>query len=866
MKKSFLYRDRQLKKAIFMSFLLFVSAIAFAQEEEYYDSTPVFDAIDQRDMASLRKMVKDGMYIWGKNHEGENPLMYATRVSNEQAVAVLLPCYADTSILDERNWSDKNILEIAEAQNNSVIRSRIVNLAYKELKQPGNFDTLYKLVFSGNDSVRRGIEMGAIDVNSRSEDGESLLHYCASTYHPEDETKGLSMAQFLIRQGIDVNASRSDGDTALHIAIARSHTALASLLIDVKADLNRIGDYSETPLSLALKHKNKEIFIKLVASGANLDILDDGASVLWKSIDDEQYDFAKILIDAGADVNAKEGEGDSPLHEACAKSNLELARLLIEKGADVNSKNGSDATPPLHEAVYPENYELVKLLVDKGANANGKTKSGDNALHHLSIFVDIRLVTLLLDHGADVNAKKCDTGWTPVLLAAFNGRIDQLRLYESYGADFMAKDNDGETAIHYAVYGALQGFYELTEDLLAYLIGKKVDINTPNNKGVTALMLACTGAVDDPESAAKLLSHHAKIDLQDKDKNTAVMYAIRRPKTLQTLIDAKADLRLKNAEGKTALDIAEESALIRYWNVKGSDSARILRAALGNETPLKTLNEAILLGYKDQIPAILAQTQDIDKKDDKGRTAVYCAVAKRDLETLKILVNRGANVNIEHRKWLTPLCLALIYKDNEMVKLLIASGADVNKASYDGDNTETPLRKAMGDYRRTPNPEAVKLLIQAGAKTEWKDEYGITELMYACRKSSPEIVQYLLDHGASIFYRTKGNTTVMLSVLSDASEENKIIIRSKVDSLFVEKTLQAVDNINLRTEPNTGSEKLITLAKGSQVRILQTGDFDEYDNIPSCWVKVSTVKGAKDKNGNHVEAGTEGWLFAGYLK
>ena len=79
------------------------------------------------------------------------------------------------------------------------------------------------------------------------------------------------------------------------------------------------------------------------------------------------------------------------------------------------------------------------------------------------------------------------------------------------------------------------------------------------------------------------------------------------------------------------------------------------------------------------------------------------------------------------------------------------------------------------------------------------------------------------------------------------------------------KTATVTENLRLRTDGKTTAEVVATLAAGTRVKVLAPGREDTIDGITSNWVQVSVFDGAKDKDGNAIEAGTVGWLFGGYL-
>ena len=88
---------------------------------------------------------------------------------------------------------------------------------------------------------------------------------------------------------------------------------------------------------------------------------------------------AKEAIEDGADVNAKNVDGWSPLHRAASWGHKEIAELLIAKGADVNAK-AAGGWAPLHLAAYKGQNEIVELLIAKGANVNAKNDIGETPL------------------------------------------------------------------------------------------------------------------------------------------------------------------------------------------------------------------------------------------------------------------------------------------------------------------------------------------------------------------------------------------------------------------------------------------------------------------------------------------------------
>jgi ankyrin repeat protein len=157
---------------------------------------------------------------------------------------------------------------------------------------------------------------------------------------------------------------------------------------------------------------------------------------------------AKEAISQGANVNVKNDWGLTPLSWAIYNGNVDMAKLLIEKGANVNARSSS----PLSHAATKGNVDMVKLLIESGANVNAKDKDGftplDNAVGKGN---NIDIVKLLVEKGANVNAKD-GGGFTPLITAAYYGNIDIVKfLIESGAKNVNAKNKYGKTALYYAI-------------------------------------------------------------------------------------------------------------------------------------------------------------------------------------------------------------------------------------------------------------------------------------------------------------------------------------------------------------------------------------------------------------------------------
>ena len=216
--------------------------------------------------------------------------------------------------------------------------------------------------------------------------------------------------------------------------------------------------------------------------------------------------------------------GFTPLHFAAREGELEAARLLLDAGADVNSI-AADGKNTLGLAIYNGHYEVAALLLERGADVNHPDAEGFTPLFWA---VDRRnmewnpgfpwvqtadplpLIQALLDAGADPNTYVDNTPEsrrnfggsprikfaTPFMRAAYSGDIDLVRLLHEFGADPLVRNSDNENSLLAASgYGWIDGYSQgrSNEERLAtirYLIDNGADVNWACNDGITPVMMA----------------------------------------------------------------------------------------------------------------------------------------------------------------------------------------------------------------------------------------------------------------------------------------------------------------------------------------------------------------------------------------
>ena len=288
-----------------------------------------------------------------------------------------------------------------------------------------------------------------------------------------------------------INKKDSDGNTALHLAIRARNQEVAEVLIDNGAEVNARDKYKRTPLHRAAEEGDEGMVRLLIRKRADVNAEgNDNNTVLHSALSTRANNaVVHVLIDEGANVNAKNSYGITALHLATWEGNTEIVRWLVDGRADVNTIDRGGRTV-LHSAVGPwkTSETIVLTLVNKGADLNTRGSDGSTVLHWAAEKGNEAVVRLLVDKGAAVNAKD-NYGRTALQWASGEVELVVVLLLAFKGADVKAKTNDGCTVLHEAI-SALGGASRGNEELVKLLISIGADLRAKNKDGKTALHLA----------------------------------------------------------------------------------------------------------------------------------------------------------------------------------------------------------------------------------------------------------------------------------------------------------------------------------------------------------------------------------------
>ena len=270
------------------------------------------------------------------------------------------------------------------------------------------------------------------------------------------------------------------GATALMAALRRGDSAAfqKKLSEDPKA-ANRKGPGGSTPLMYAALYGDASSMKRLLAAGADPNARNNaGATALMWAV----YDLEKtqLLVDHGADVNAKSDNSRTPLMIAATRhGSAPVLQLLLDHGANPSAQAAGlfGMMTPLSEAAYASDADAMRTLIDHGADVNG---AGGNTLSFAITVHCVPCFDLVIGSTDKANVTMAAFFVAPPLADALSVK----RLLD-HGADPKAVDPDGDTLL--ALASAADG---APADLIKTLLDRGVDVNAASKQGDTALTLA----------------------------------------------------------------------------------------------------------------------------------------------------------------------------------------------------------------------------------------------------------------------------------------------------------------------------------------------------------------------------------------
>lgn len=682
---------------------------------------------------------------------------------------------------------------------------------------------------------------------NRQANGMSALH--AAT---RDSLHGRPDAVMtLLANGAKPDVRDHEGCTPLHHAALSEDPTIAAMLIDAGATLDTVNRESLTPLAVAARSGNETVVRLLLERGARPDV-ERAIPALIAACNghDDQVAIVKRLLKAKPDIGARDRLGRTALHAAALHGHGDSADLLVAAGADTDARDSHGVTPLMEAARAGANRVLARLVFRK-PDPTPTDAQGRNALHLAcaSKLANLDTVKILLALGIDRSSRAKD-GRGAVEIAAAGGRWDLVAAIDpaaprpqslSDGLAEAPETQPDAVERERLILDALRhGRTHIAAELLA------VEPALPNEALLRILRVVLER--DQAEFLHKLLAHGLAPFTPPHDDSELMQLAARMqpaplhcmqvllasggsaagagvllplltnaaegdaPATpvldrfVQALIDSGADSQARIGNGSSALHLALRAGL--------SGTVRLLLARGVNpnatdhsgQTPLHLLLRLPGADHDTLIAALLAAGADPERRASDGETPVGRATLTRNDRALRLL--RWTQWPLPRRALIaSDLPAAAQSGDREAVKKLIEIGLPID--ARDAKGCTALLRAAGGGFE-----QIVADLLALGADACLAAQTGATPLSAAISSGSERVVSVLVAHGVDVDHRLQGGATALMIACAIGNEAMVQMLLVRGASALAEDEagntpLHAVAQFAFGTENSTAATRMM---------------------------------------------------------
>ena len=771
-----------------------------AQTRDCNGQTPLHWALQADQPQMVIFWINAGTPLAATNAAGQTALHLAAANGKTDFVKALLSAHAPTDLHDTNGWTP---LDAAiQAKQTDSIQLLLGDKTAPPHPERGIATTLHEAAASGNIAALAALLETESNLESRNELGLTPLHVAS-------QAGQLGAAAFLIDQGADVNARDPDGNTVLHQVFLSPTHWVKGRPSDAWVERRKKNPSQEkfwraynTPSGYTSPRELAASVAFFLACGADpaatnhagqtiLQLVTADSTRLW---DYDRTAILPLLQQSGNGLNERDADGNTALHRLCTGfydvNKVENMASLIASGADINATNNLGQTP-LHVAAQkiggwdnndPPVNEPFQLLIYKKADVNARDNEGRTPMDVVAASdssFKSEAMALLIKAGARSN--ETDKKGLTTVHQALTGKWpwqaagENLQQLAQAGADFSAKDKDGKTPLHYLASLGDQSPLFFIRGVDQIFINAKVDFNARDHDDNTPLHIAAKTGTRDVFDW--LVKQGARLDETNNAGDTPRLLSARASNGFSRFgpPDADTDIFVAAREGK----LDSLSALVK------ADPALVNATNQFNQTPLRVavmahrtnvvesleqhgaqwdIISAVMGGRTQVAREILSRQPEAIATKNFGSSLLHLAAANGDVATTKILLDAKADWHEQDRRGLSPLGVARLRNQPDVVQTLREQGATENifDVAYLGG-------EAM----------ASQLLKRDKSLALATNAMGLSVVDIAAGTGQVEVLQRLLDSGASS-KRTGGfesQTPLHLAAIYNQTNTAKLLNR-----------------------------------------------------------------------------------------
>ena len=483
-----------------------------------------------------------------------------------------------------------------------------------------------------------------------------------------------------------------------------------------------------------------------------------------------RLDIAQVLLDHRATTDLPDRFGRTPLHLVVEgtynfeQDRIRTVQLLLDRGADVNAQDEDNATP-LHLASYNGRVEIARLLLERNANPNSKDNQGGTPLHLVAegryLYSEddgIRVVQLLLEHGADVNAQDEDN-LSPLHVASYHGKAEIVRVLLDGGATTSL--NGYQQQPHFPAPSSPIGWQNTSTPSAITTVNRLwqcsicLDLFSRRQERERHQLLHipfflhcplphCAWRGNRYNSFRKHWQKEDHRSYHEQYGHTPEQSQVETydPRViLNQLINGAISLReaqddavflvqIKSYELQKADMLTHPWGRERHSMTQGEPPGQLVRQSANTE--------GLVSVVKGWTPLhVVAEGGDYDSGDDN------------DAVVARLLLERGADVNVLNDENQTPLHLACYFGRVKLVQILLDAGANVDMKN---DQGQTALHVVSGGRYNSEEDgiSVARLLVKHGADVNAQDNNNATPSYFASHYGRQMLELYYRDAADAI--------------------------------------------------------------------------------------------------------------------